>query len=192
MSTDTESPATKLLASTEKLIYRGGIAATGMDAIVKDSGVSRRTLYKHFGNKDNLIAAALERRDIRWMAWFEENVARFHGPRARLLGAFAVLDSWFGHDDFNGCAFINTAGEVASHDDPVRQVAREHKTKLLKLLLCNCQQLAVKAPEPLAQQLLLLIDGAITQALIFNDTKAAERAQNIARLLLDTYCQESI
>lgn len=42
----------KLLRATEPLIYAGGINATGMDLIVKTSGVARKSIYKHFGTKD--------------------------------------------------------------------------------------------------------------------------------------------
>lgn len=30
----------------------GGINATGMDLIVKTSGVARKSIYKHYGTKD--------------------------------------------------------------------------------------------------------------------------------------------
>ncbi|PHV35644.1 helix-turn-helix domain-containing protein, partial [Janthinobacterium sp. BJB304] len=47
MDTSQDSPLNaRLLASTEKLIYSGGIHATGMDAIVRESGVARRSIYK--------------------------------------------------------------------------------------------------------------------------------------------------
>lgn len=35
---------TALLDATERLIYAGGLHATGMEAIVKASGVARKTL----------------------------------------------------------------------------------------------------------------------------------------------------
>ena len=61
---------TRLLRATETLIYQGGIHATGMDAIVKASGVARKSVYKHYPTKDALVAAALQARDERWMQWF--------------------------------------------------------------------------------------------------------------------------
>ncbi|WKE64115.1 TetR/AcrR family transcriptional regulator [Gallaecimonas kandeliae] len=183
-STTQAEPLDRLLDCTEQLIYQGGICATGMDAIVKASGVSRKTLYKHFGTKDQLVTAALKRRDERWMAWFEGGLERFDGPRAQLLGAFEVLQGWFASDDFNGCAFINTAGEVSSPDDPVRQVAKLHKEKLRHCLRLRCQTLGAFDPDALASQLLLLIDGAITNALVSNRASVAVDAQRAAAALL--------
>lgn len=181
-----EAPLERLLSCTEQLIYRDGICATGMDAIVKASGVSRKTIYKHFGTKDRLVAEALKRRDLRWMAWFEASLESFEGSRAQLLGAFDVLADWFRSADFHGCAFINTAGEVSGPDNPVRQVARVHKEKLHHCLAQRCIDIGAEQPQQLAGQLLLLIDGAITSALVSGRVDAAVDAQRIAETLLMT------
>lgn len=174
----------RLLDCTEQLVYRGGICATGMDSIVKASGVSRKTIYKHFGTKDRLVAEALARRDLRWMDWFEAGLERFEGPRAQLLGAFDVLADWFGSAGFQGCAFINTAGEVSDPQDPVRQVARAHKEKLYRCLVRRCIDLGAEKPQQLAGRLLLLIDGAITNALVSGGASVAVDAQRTAETLL--------
>ena len=177
-------PLERLLHCTEQLIYRGGICATGMDAIVKASGVSRKTIYKHFGTKNQLVAEALKRRDLRWMAWFEIGLERFAGPKAQLLGAFDLLAEWFSSADFHGCAFINTAGEVCDPQDPVRQVAKAHKEKLHRCLAQRCSQLGADKPQQLAGQLLLLIDGAITNALVSGSPGVAADARRVAETLL--------
>ncbi|MGL4271262.1 MAG: TetR/AcrR family transcriptional regulator, partial [Pseudomonas paracarnis] len=65
-----------ILDVTEKLIYRHGIAATGMDLLVKTAGVSRKSIYRYFANKDELVVAALQRRDERWMQWLRSEVER--------------------------------------------------------------------------------------------------------------------
>ena len=65
-----------ILDVTEKLIYRHGIAATGMDFLVKTAGVSRKSIYRYFANKDELVIAALQRRDARWMHWLSPGARR--------------------------------------------------------------------------------------------------------------------
>jgi AcrR family transcriptional regulator len=110
-----------------------------VDAIVRQSGTARKSFYTHFESKDALVAAALERRDERWMNWFIKNTLR-HGKSARthLLGMFDVLREWFASDDFHGCAFLNASGEIAAPDDPIRVVAREHKERLLAFVREQC------------------------------------------------------
>ncbi|MGZ0701196.1 TetR/AcrR family transcriptional regulator [Pseudomonas piscis] len=174
-----------ILDVTEKLIYKSGIAATGMDLLVKTAGVSRKSIYRYFDNKEQLVVAALERRDERWMHWYRSEVGKARDPAQRLLALFSVLKDWFGSEGFRGCAFINTSGETGDPQDPVRQVARRHKQKLLDYLRELCQEHGVQHPAELAAQLLVLIDGAITVALVMGDHSAADNAQCMARKLLD-------
>ncbi|GAA5238222.1 TetR/AcrR family transcriptional regulator [Burkholderia mallei] len=182
----------RLLDAAETLIYAGGIHATGVDAIVKRSGAARKSFYAHFESKEALVAAALERRDARWMAWFVE-AAKKRGktPRARLVGMFDVLREWFEQADFHGCAFLNAAGEIERADDPIRVVVREHKARLLAFVREQLDAHAAQAGADrrfvarLARQWLVLIDGAIGVALVSGDASAARDARAAAELLLD-------
>jgi AcrR family transcriptional regulator len=197
MASSNDSPASssareRLLAAAEALVYAGGIHATGVDAIVKQSGTARKSFYTHFESKDALIAAALERRDERWMNWFVQGTLR-HGkrPHARLLGMFDVLREWFVSEDFHGCAFLNAAGEIASPDDPIRVVAREHKERLLDFVRAQCDEFVAsigidaRRAARLSRQLLILIDGAIGVALVSGDPDAAHDARSAAEKLLE-------
>ncbi len=193
----------RLLDAAEALIYAGGIHATGVDAIVRQSGTARKSFYTHFGSKDALVAAALERRDERWMNWFAGNtLARGTTPRARLIGMFDVLREWFLSDDFHGCAFLNAAGEIEAADDPIRVVAREHKARLLRFVREVCDDyVASTGPDVtarkkqneqhtaraarLSRQWLILIDGAIGVALVSGEADAALDARAAAGQLLD-------
>jgi AcrR family transcriptional regulator len=200
----------RLLAAAEALIYAGGIHATGVDAIVKLSGTARKSFYTHFESKDALVAAALERRDERWMRWFiDGTLKRADAPRDRLLAMFDVLREWFTSKEFHGCAFLNASGEIASPDDPIRVVARLHKERLLAFVREVCDALfaaqdnAAAPREPgkpdtpaapaahnaaaaaLSRQWLILIDGAIGVALVSGDANAAYDARDAALPLLD-------
>ncbi|AXL50684.1 TetR family transcriptional regulator [Paraburkholderia caffeinilytica] len=183
----------RLLDAAEALIYAGGIHATGVDAIVKQSGTARKSFYTHFESKDALVAAALERRDERWMNWFIAGALQ-HGKtaRAHLLGMFYVLREWFASEDFHGCAFLNAAGEIASAEDPIRIVAREHKERLLAFVRTQCDDYAVESgmdarrAARLSRQWLILLDGAIAVALVSGETDAALDARAAAEALLNT------
>ena len=173
-----------ILDVTEKLIYRHGIAATGMALLVKTAGVSRKSIYRYFANKDELVIAALHRRDERWMQWLRSEVAQREGSGEQLLAVFDALKAWFASADFRGCAFINTSGETGDPQDPVRLLAKAHKQKLFEYTLELCQAHGTPEPERQAAHLLILIDGAITVALVMGDASAADNARCMARTLL--------
>jgi len=174
----------KILATAEALIYQHGIHATGMDLLVKTSGVARKSIYRHFDNKDEVAAAALSARDVRWLEWFRRECDKADSPEARILRMFTVLKQWFQSAGYRGCAFINTAGEVGDPDDPIRKIAKHHKQKLLDYTLELTGQLGITQPAALARQLLLLMEGAITVSRVMGDEDAADTARDIAQLLL--------
>jgi AcrR family transcriptional regulator len=191
---DEPTPRERLLDAAEALIYAGGIHATGVDAIVRQSGTARKSFYTHFESKDALVAAALERRDERWMKWFsDDTLRRGKHARTRLLAMFDVLRDWFTSEDFHGCAFLNAAGEIASPDDPIRVVAREHKERLLEFVQTQCDEYVSSVDADnrraarLARQWLILIDGAIGVALVSGDADAALDARAAAVHLLEGF-----
>lgn len=185
MNTSTTNTREKILATAEQLIYQNGIQATGMDLLVKTSGVARKSIYRYFATKDDVAAAALNARDVRWMDWFRTESDKADTPQARILKMFDVLKGWFESDGFRGCAFINTAGEIGDPQDPIRLIARLHKQKLLDYMLELCEQLGIADPQVLAKQLLILIDGAITVARVMGDYSTAESARAVAQSMLE-------
>ncbi|MFU9138249.1 TetR/AcrR family transcriptional regulator [Erwinia tasmaniensis] len=185
MNTKNSDTRKKILGTAGKLIYQQGIQATSIDLLVKTSGVSRKSIYHYFVNKDEIAAAVLEARDLQWMEWFCRETEKVTHPRARILEMFNVLTGWFNSPDFHGCAFINTAGEMGNPADPLRLISKSHKQKLLNYALLLCELAGCAQPAILARQLLILIDGAITVAKVMGDPEAAENAKTIAITLLD-------
>ena len=185
VDTITNDTKQKILATAEDLIYQNGIHATGMDLLVKTSGVARKSIYRHFENKDQVAAEALSARDVRWLDWFRHECEKAESAEARILRMFTVLKGWFESEDYRGCAFINTAGEVGNPDDPIRRIAKHHKQKLLDYTLELTGQLGIEQPEALAHRLLVLMEGAITVSRVMGDHDAADTAKDVAQLLLE-------
>jgi len=184
MNKNTTDTREKILATAEQLIYQNGIHATGMDLLVRTSGVARKSIYRYFANKDEVATAALNARDVRWMEWFRSECDKADTPQERILNMFTVLKGWFESEGYRGCAFINTAGEVGDSADPIRQIAKLHKQKILDYALELTGQLNIEHASSLARQLLLLIEGAITVSRVMGDNSAADDAKDIAQLLL--------
>lgn len=185
MNMKTTHTREKILKTADQLIYQNGIHAMGMELLVKTSGVARKSIYRHFTNKEDVTSAALTERDERWMQWFRSESDKGKTPPERILNMFTALKSWFESDEFRGCAFINTAGEVSDPEDPVRQIAKMHKQKLLDYALELCEQAGFAHPAVLARQLLILVEGAITLSYVMGDSSAADSAREMAKLMLE-------
>ena len=179
----------RVLGAATSLFYKYGINSVGVDEIVRKSGVTKMTLYKHFGSKDALAAAFLEEIFTRWSAWFAGRVSRLSAsakkPEDRVLAIFDALEEWFETPDFRGCPFINTVAEIPDCKHPARKAAAAFKEKLLELI--------EQALEPLGRnrgvlgvQLLLLVDGAVVRATMTGSSEAAGIARKAAAQLLST------
>jgi AcrR family transcriptional regulator len=185
VDTTTSDARERLLDSAYELFSRRGVRAVGVDEIVAHAGVARMTLYRHFGSKDELVLAFLERRRERWTdAWLRAEVLRrTDDPRERLLAVFDVFDGWFRAPDFEGCAFINVLLETTDADHPTRAASAAELANIRAFLAELAEDAGVDAPEELAHSWHLLMKGAIVAA-GEGDVEAARRAQAMGRLLL--------
>src|SRR5687768_4545275 len=87
----------RLIDTAIDLFYQHGFHAVGLDRVIAETGVTKTTFYKHFESKDDLIVAAIERRDAWESRAWERAVRKLAGPdpRAQLLAVFDVMDAWF-------------------------------------------------------------------------------------------------
>ena len=174
-----------LVETALDLFYNAGFHATGIDKILETAGVARMTLYNHFKSKDELIVAALRRRDEKFRNWFMRTVERKAGkPQDRLLAIFDALEEWFSSDDFSGCMFINASAEFGDADDPIHMVAAEHKHLVLRYLQDLATETDASEPGELANELMLLMEGSIVMAYVAGDQQAASRARRAAAKLV--------
>lgn len=177
----------KLLSTATKLFYKHGIHAVGVDEIVRQSGVTKMTLYKHFGSKERLAEAYLEEHFGNWSVWFSNRVselsAKARKPEERVLVIFDALEEWFASPDFRGCPLINTIAEISDPTNPVRKTAVAFKNKLLETIRTAVKSLD-RGSNELAEQLLMLIDGAIVRATMLDSNQPAKVARKAAAKLL--------
>ena len=174
-----------LVETALDLFYNAGFHATGIDKILETAGVARMTLYNHFKSKDELIVAALRRRDEKFRNWFMRAVERLASkPQDRLLAIFDAMEEWFTSDQFSGCMFINASAEFADADDPIHMVAAEHKHLVLRYLQDLAAETDAAEPGELANELMLLMEGSIVMAYVAGDRQTAARAKQAAEKLL--------
>ena len=187
MKVPTLAPANRkdhLVQTALELFYKEGFHATGIDKILRESGVAKMTLYKYFRSKEELIVAVLEERDRQFRDWFSRELdQRATDPQDKLLALFDVLELWFG-GDFRGCMFINAAAEFAELNEDIHRLAGEHKRHMLQYLTVLAEAAGAGDAETLAFQLNLLMEGAIVMAHVCKDVSSAQRARVAARVLI--------
>lgn len=180
-----ESTRTRILDAAEELFFTGGIAATPIDAVIDRADVSAATLYRGFGSKDGLVAAALSRRHDVWLETWDARLGAAADDRERLLSVFDALD------DFSGtpmgsrwCAMLGTAAEYTDPPEAVRLALETDTDAYLTRLRALAEPVvgANRAPE-LAEDLLLLISGALAMRLRDGRTHGVAAKRAAERLL---------
>ena len=179
---DDDALRVKVLETADRLYYTLGIQAVGMDTLRAAAGISLKRLYRLFPSKESIVEQVLLRRHEMWNAMVEDAID-VGDPRQRLLAIYDMLARWFDQDDFRGCVFINSFGELGATAPQVAEIVRAHKaafqTRLAELVA------QAGAPPSLAAQLAILAEGAQTTAAIAGTNAAAMQARQAAAVLID-------
>jgi AcrR family transcriptional regulator len=175
----------QLLETAWRLFYRDGYHATGIDRILADAGVAKMTLYKHFRSKEELILAVLERRS----QLFRESFSRFleakkRTPDQRLLGVFEWLLSWIQSKEFRGCFFQKAMAEYQEVQDPIHQAALAHKAAFYGEIRRLVAEAGLTRAKELADQLALVVEGAIVNSHAVGSSAPALHAKAAAAALI--------
>lgn len=181
------STADHILDVAGALFYERGFAATGVDLVVRESGVAKMTLYRHFPSKDDLIAAWLGRVDRQFWQSFEAWAGpETLPPRERLVGVFTGLERLVGSPRCLGCPFLLAASEFPQPGTRAHVVARAHKSRLRTRLRTMAVDAGAPDADTLGDQLLLLMDGAFMAARLFGaDDPPSRHVAAAARALVD-------
>ncbi|MGN9837297.1 TetR/AcrR family transcriptional regulator [Nonomuraea sp. H19] len=176
-------PRERLLETARDLTYKQGVHV-GVDAILKQADVARRSLYQHFGGKDGLIAEAL-RTTATQDHYHAVMDAAGDDPRERVLAVFDELDQITTGPSFHGCRYTAAELSLTDPEHPAHAVVRAYKDGLHELFAAELTRRGHPDPAFGADQLLVLIDGVLAHAVTRPDARPARAARALAQLIVD-------
>ncbi len=176
----------RIAAAAAAQFHEHGIVATGVDALSRAAGISKRTLYERFGSKDGLVVAAYDVLDEPVFEMFTGPAERASGtPRGQLEAFFAQVEVMVKLPQFRGCPFTNASSELADPDHPAHAVVRRHKERIRKWMLARARAAGATNPAALSRQLMLVFAGVQSEALLERSARPAREARDLARTLID-------
>lgn len=188
-----ESPARRrILTTARKLFYRNGYRATGINEIIRKSGVAKATFYAHFPSKESLAYAYVESMNREENREMEEGLKKYPGPYEKLIGLVEFLIPWSKERDYRGCAYLNMSSEILDHANPVRRESKNHYLEVRQLVgrlmleLKKERGAAWKSrnAEQSADDYMLIFSGALAMAQVYHDPEPIHAAiQAVKRLL---------
>ncbi|UFS57552.1 TetR/AcrR family transcriptional regulator [Subtercola endophyticus] len=182
-STPKRSARDRLLAASDELFYTEGIHTVGIDRVIEKAGVAKGSLYYIFGGKDQLIEAYLFNRHQAWMHTVQQGLDAVDEPQAKILAVFDQLGTLFAQPDFRGCAFMNATAE-ALPGSPEDRAATKFRGWIHELFGELAGAAGATDPKALADQLVVLYDGANTTAQMDKTAAPARTAKTMAQLVL--------
>lgn len=175
--TEKASMTERIMAAADRLFYRKGIRAVGVDTIAAEAGISKRSLYDTFPSKDALVAAYLQ-------AHLRPLPASDGPPVAQLLSMFDQLQARFATGNFRGCPFVNAVTELAEECETARAIALRYKEDRRQHVRELLARAGASDPDMLADQIALLVEGAIASMLVRQDPSVASQARAAATVLM--------
>lgn len=180
----------RLLTSAATLFYNDGIAATGIDTIIKNAGVAKMSLYNNFSSKAELVEAYIDERHEEWLDLYKNRVALATTPLERVL---AVFDAYHDHASFDyergfrGCGILNAASELGS-GSPGRKAVKRHKEEVEEILQKHVLEypgLTKEKAKEIAEHLSFLLEGGMARAGLEGTGERVIRAREIAIGILE-------
>ena len=176
----------RILAAAARCFYRDGIWATGVDALAAEAGVSKRTLYNHFGSKDAVIAAYLRQREDHWQAKLDalwEEIG--DDPVERVVANVRAYARPVEPEAFRGSAFINAAAELADEHGEALGVIQHSLDRMERGIAAGLAEARYPDPDGLARHVLYLLEGAVVVGGARRSAAALDDAERLIRDLLD-------
>lgn len=173
----------KLLDAACRLYTERGTANVGINEVTAEAGVARMTLYNNFPSKEKLTVAVYEKMAEAALARIDELIAAEKDEKSRI----AALVTHFGRNvhkpNFRGCSFIHASLQEANPHGPLYAVVQTYKRALRGRVFAALEPRR-RNRELLTDQIVILLDGAVTEAYIKGVGDAITAAKHAALTLL--------
>ena len=172
---DTAAPSSKrqeIVDQAYRLFYDGGFHATGVDAVMADTGISKRTLYKYFPSKEHLIEAVLDKygNQVDDML-FKPAFARATEPKAQIRAVFEVRREMMSATRCQGCLANMAAMEYAGKHEGITGNGRRASLYLEGRFIALCEQAGFADAAERGRRINLVFQGAIQTSSMRGDTE---------------------
>jgi AcrR family transcriptional regulator len=172
-----------ILAVAGRLFYEQGVNLVGIEKIIEEADIAKRTFYNHFESKEDLVIECLERAECRVLQHYQDRLAKVP-PRQRLLSFFDLLEEWFRSREFRGCEFINATAEAGRKYARQISVSARYKQEVARFLAKLAKDAGFKNPGKLGAQLSYLADGATIRAQMDGSPRHAKIAKDAASTIV--------
>ncbi len=173
----------RLLATARRLFTRHGASNVGINDVTDAAGVARMTLYNNFPSKDALTVAVYEEMASTVLGALKETRTSERSEEQNILAIFDHFDRSAFETDHRGCPFIHASLQAPEPSGPIYAIAHSYKLALRGHVLDTLDEGRVNRAE-LADQVVILLDGAVTEAYLKGVADPVTAAKHAVATLL--------
>lgn len=152
-------PRERIIDAARDLFRKHGIRGIGVDAIADAADSNKMTLYRHFGSKDDLLVACIEKAAAEAEAFWDALEAAHPGDaRAQLKDWVKRAGDYITVEHCN-CELLDAAAQLAESHHPARRVIEETRRVQRSRLTQLCRDAGIAEADLLVDALILLIEG---------------------------------
>ncbi|MNT35752.1 putative HTH-type transcriptional regulator YxaF [compost metagenome] len=153
----------RLITTTARLLQAQGFRQTGLQQILAESGAPRGSLYHYFpGGKDELAVAAIAHATTEVTQGLSEILPAHASPAEALAAVVAHFAAELEATGFEkGCPVATVALEQAAQNPTIQAACAEAYATWQAALAGYLGAQGLPDPEDLAEQLLMLLEGAL-------------------------------
>ncbi|MDQ0736046.1 TetR/AcrR family transcriptional regulator [Arthrobacter agilis] len=174
----------RLLASATRLFEENSIRSVSADKVIADAGTTKVTFYRHFRSKDQLVVAYLDAQLERLQSALDTERETGRDACAVLLRLAAANGDAACRPGFRGCTFINAAAEYPAEGNVVRAAVERYRSWLHGVVAGLLAELGVDRPDAVADQLIMLRDGAMVHGYMGDPSAVTEQLTTAGRAII--------
>jgi AcrR family transcriptional regulator len=171
------------LATARRLFTRHGASNVGINDVTAAAGVARMTLYNNFPSKDALTVAVYEEMARATLQALSNLEASGRSDEEDILAIFDHFDRSGNEADYRGCPLIHASLQAAEASGPIYAIVHSYKRGLREHVFRLLNEGRRNRAE-LADQIVLLLDGAVTEAYLKGVADPVPAAKRAAATLL--------
>jgi TetR/AcrR family transcriptional repressor of nem operon len=187
----------RLVEAAAQLFYVRGVHATTLDDVRLATGTSKSQVYRHFADKDELVAAVIALRTAAMLARERARLERLNSFSGLTRWRTALLEAAALQGGAYGCALGSMASELADQDEYARESLAAAFASWQGLLAAGLRRMQDKGSlaadanaEHLATGLLAALQGGYLLAETAHDVAPMKIALDMALAQIGSYLVE--
>jgi len=173
----------RILDAAARMFHSHGYLATGMNELMVEADVAKRTFYKHFESKMAVLKAYLEDFDEKLYEKARQRLGQVADPKERIFALFDFRAANQEINDYLGCPYAKINSEIGYDEPEINEIVRKSKIRfkgVIRKMVEGANDKKRLSDEELTDLIFLLMDGALLSAVIF---KSSDELRNAKTLL---------